>query len=60
MADVATYIPYSELNDGKPSTLEEFYAELSIFARSRILHLCSVMNALLRSDGNPINQEEER
>src|SRR6202035_697930 len=57
MAVVATYIPYSELNDGKPSTLDQFHAQLSVFARTRILHLCSVMNALLRSDENTINQK---
>jgi hypothetical protein len=57
MAAIATYIPYSELNDGEPSTLDQFHAQLSAFARTRILHLCSVMNALLRSDENTINQE---
>ncbi len=54
---VATYVPYSEVNDGKPSTLEEFQVELGVFARSRILHICSVINALLRSDEEPVNRE---
>lgn len=54
---VATYFPYSELNDGKPSTLQEFQAALGAFARSRILHLCSVMNAALRSEKETINRK---
>jgi hypothetical protein len=57
MAVVATYVPYSELNDGKPSTLDEFCGEVSAFARSRILHLCSAMNAALRSNEDSINRE---
>jgi hypothetical protein len=57
MATVATYFPYSELNNGTPSTLNEFRTELGAFARSRVLHLCSVMNAMLRSDDEFINQK---
>src|SRR5437660_9122285 len=57
MAAVATYVPYSELNDGQPSTLDEFCGQLGTFARSRILHLCSAMNAALRSNEDPINRE---
>ncbi len=54
MATVATYIPYSELNKGQPSTLDQFQKEVGAFAKSRMLHLCSVMNAILR----PQSQEE--
>src|SRR6266404_1310341 len=57
MASIATYITYSELNHGEPSTLDQFHAQLSAFARTRILHLCSVLNALLRSDENTISQK---
>ncbi|MGD0908126.1 MAG: hypothetical protein ABSA96_11130, partial [Candidatus Acidiferrales bacterium] len=58
MATVATYFPYSELNNGMPSTLDEFHRELGAYARVRILHLCSVLNAmLLPRDENFINQE---
>ena len=58
MATVATYFPYSELNNGLPSTLVEFQRELGAFARSRILHLCSAINASLRSEDDKfINQK---
>jgi len=58
MATAATYFPYSELNNGKPSTLNEFRRELGAYARSRILHLCSALNAMLRSeDDDFINQK---
>jgi hypothetical protein len=53
---LAQYVPYSEFNNGKPSTLDEFRSELGAFARRGILHLCSVMNALLRSEPETINQ----
>lgn len=57
MALVATYVPYSELNNGKPSTFDEFCGELGVFARTRILHICSAMNAALFSNEDALNQE---
>lgn len=60
MARVATYVPYSELNRGVPSTLTEFREELRAFSRTSVLHLCSVMNAMLRSDDDPINERAHR
>lgn len=55
MATFASYVPFSELNDGTPSTLEEFRKEVAVFSRTRLLHLCSVVNALLRSNDGPVN-----
>ena len=55
MALLATYVPYSELNDGKPSTLSEFYCEVARFSRSPLLHLCCAMNIALRSTKETIN-----
>lgn len=53
----ATYFPYSELNNGQPSTFDQFKSELSHFSRTRLLHLCSTLNAILRSeDDYPVNR----
>jgi hypothetical protein len=53
MAKFALYIPYSDLHDNTPSTLENFRARLSTFSRIRILHICSTINAALREDKDP-------
>ena len=53
MAKFALYIPYSELHDNVPSTLEGFRAGLAAFSRIKILHICSAMNAALREDRDP-------
>jgi hypothetical protein len=55
MAVFAVYIPYSEINGGVPSTLAEFHQSIETFPRSRILHFCTAMNYLLRSDDEPVN-----
>lgn len=55
MALLATYFPYLELNNGKSSTPQEFEDGLGKYARSRMFHLCSLMNAMLRSDEDILN-----
>jgi hypothetical protein len=57
MAVFATYIPFSEINKNKPSTIDEFHNAIVTFPRMRLMHLCSAMNALLRSDTEPINRK---
>jgi hypothetical protein len=56
MAVFATYIPFSEFNDNKLSTLDEFHQAIKAFPRKRLLHICSAMNALLRSEREPVNR----
>src|SRR5262249_93722 len=55
MAKFATYIPFSEINNNVPCNLDEFHDAIKAFPRTRLLHLCSAMNALLRSDDEPVN-----
>jgi len=55
MAIIATYIPFSEINNNKPCTLDEFHDAIKAFPRLRLLHICSAMNALLRSEDEPVN-----
>jgi hypothetical protein len=55
MAVFATYIPFSEINENKPSTIEEFHKAIAAFPRTRLLHICSAMNALLRSEDQSVN-----
>jgi hypothetical protein len=55
MVVFATYIPFSEINENKPSTIEEFHKAIAAFPRTRMLHICSAMNALLRSEDQPVN-----
>jgi len=56
MAKVALYIPYADLHDNVPSTLETFRSHLSAYSRIKVLHICSAMNAALREDQDPRSQ----
>jgi hypothetical protein len=56
MATIAQYIPYSEVNNGKASTVNEFESEISKYSARRLLHVCSAMNALIRSEEATINR----
>ena len=56
MATFATYIPFSEINGGNASTLDDFHTAVKAFPRIRLLHICSAMNALLRSETEPVDK----
>jgi hypothetical protein len=56
MAVFATYIPFAEINKNRPSTIDEFHHAIEAFPRTRLLHICSAMNALLRSESEAVDR----
>jgi len=46
---IATYITFAEFNGGRPSSLEEFRAELTKYQRNGVIALCSAINCLLKT-----------
>src|ERR1019366_3659052 len=47
LSGLDTWVPYSELNQGRASTPKEFRTELSRFSRGPMLRLCALMNNLM-------------
>ena len=54
---IVTYLPYSEFNDGRKCTRDEFRSTLSRFSRNRVLYICSVINAILKSWEGHLDRE---
>jgi hypothetical protein len=45
--ELASYVSWAEVTNGKPSTLTEFRSYLSRYSRSKVVYLCGVLNSIL-------------
>src|SRR5712691_7968680 len=51
----AIYFTFADINQNQPSTLETFHNRLAALPKVPLVRVCSVMNAMLRSDTEPLN-----